>query len=539
MLINFCDGRALPNVSCDKVFTDSNPVENLISLQYNERLKGFIGENFVRPPVNVTIQFPCNIEVYRITINPIVGAQKSCGYEIFSCSDKVDTSPLLQNRKADKCCKSSFFVPIGKILLTELGSFCFTNPNFRGERESIDNVSPINQYKYNKTLCHGRPSALNFVSHITVRITRTVGGSAVCIKTLEVWGRPSKSSPSYIESKLKELFRSNAKPSELVDTFISKLGENDKNTYTNDIILKNSVEIPEDFVDCITQEIMTVPVLLPCGKNIDQSTLDKHVSTEGSWGRMPNDPFTGLVFDRLRKPVPNIALKGRIDQFVLSHSELLKHTPRTTGRRQGGNLHASKLVSVNYDASMQLEHPKYKIPITKRLQSLNALDLPSRRPNCKTGLTSLEDTVTSKNDLKVQACKKMSLRSSEIIDMTQDDDMLLHKKRKTEYAELTNTSEPQSVSSKSSIKGHENSLASSLNNALASALGSLPSFTKPQKSDSSPANCVFCNSGVVYYRLLCLHCICRHCLTSFGTMIECRVCTVKTPRNDVVRVHLC
>jgi U-box domain-containing protein 5 len=88
MLFDFCDGRTKSQISCDKVCTDSNPVENLISMEYMKKNCGFIGENFVRPPVNITLQFPCNIELFRVVINPVVGAQKSSGFEIYSSSNK-------------------------------------------------------------------------------------------------------------------------------------------------------------------------------------------------------------------------------------------------------------------------------------------------------------------------------------------------------------------------------------------------------------------------------------------------------------------
>jgi hypothetical protein len=79
-----------------------------------------------------------------------------------------------------------------------------------GEKNRDENernlLPPIEQYSHHGDLRHGRQSALTFISHLTVRITRTFSGSAVCIRKLEVWGRPSKSCSEHAVKKLMELY---------------------------------------------------------------------------------------------------------------------------------------------------------------------------------------------------------------------------------------------------------------------------------------------------------------------------------------------
>ncbi|KAK8780096.1 hypothetical protein V5799_018562, partial [Amblyomma americanum] len=43
------------------------------------------------------------------------------------------------------------------------------------------------------------------------------------------------------------------------------------------------LQIPADFQDALTYELMTQPVLLPSGQVVDQSALDKHVDREQKW----------------------------------------------------------------------------------------------------------------------------------------------------------------------------------------------------------------------------------------------------------------
>ena len=47
------------------------------------------------------------------------------------------------------------------------------------------------------------------------------------------------------------------------------------------------------FLDALTFEMMTLPMLLPSGHYVDSSTLDKLAHTDALYGRPPTDPFTG------------------------------------------------------------------------------------------------------------------------------------------------------------------------------------------------------------------------------------------------------
>ena len=44
-------------------------------------------------------------------------------------------------------------------------------------------------------------------------------------------------------------------------------------------------------------------MVLPSGQIVDKSTLDEYNRREEAWGRAPNDPFTGKVFTRDRRPI--------------------------------------------------------------------------------------------------------------------------------------------------------------------------------------------------------------------------------------------
>lgn len=51
--------------------------------------------------------------------------------------------------------------------------------------------------------------------------------------------------------------------------------------------------IPEQFLDELTCELMVLPMVLPSGHCVDQSTLDRLAHNDSTYGRPPTDPFTG------------------------------------------------------------------------------------------------------------------------------------------------------------------------------------------------------------------------------------------------------
>ena len=55
----------------------------------------------------------------------------------------------------------------------------------------------------------------------------------------------------------------------------------------------NHPEIPSEFFDKITYEVMHIPMLLPSGHCVDRSTVEKLGNNDALYGRPPTDPFTG------------------------------------------------------------------------------------------------------------------------------------------------------------------------------------------------------------------------------------------------------
>jgi len=185
----------------------------------------------------------------------------------------------------------------------------------------------VEQKEFQRLYC------LHNVTHVAVKIARLCGSSVPAIGKVEIWGQPSAHcKPESLEYALgiqEKIYSGVDIKADCYNKKHDKAGEGSK---LKSVVEHHSDSIPEEFIDPITCEIMIVPLLLPSGHNIDTETLEKHVNLESTWGRLPSDPFTGKVFSEACKPVPNSALKVRIDKFLLTSGLNMAGYGRTVGR---------------------------------------------------------------------------------------------------------------------------------------------------------------------------------------------------------------
>lgn len=549
MLLNFCDSRLYPKIICDKVSVDGHEVENLISENFSKRQKGFLGESFIKPPVLITLSFPCNIEIKRIIINPCLGAQKSSGIEIYSRSNQVRSGPLWKHvsvnppkeKNAYEFIVSAVFSPIGKVQLSNPVSVCFENQLF--QPLTGKELQPVSETSYEHCVyLKGRNSRnLNYVSDLNIRIMKTASGRSVAIKSIEVWGQPSRSVPQSIREKLGQLVTSI--PNQV--TNVEKFQPQEENSPNKPCIpagsqtvhLENGVEVPDDFIDVVTCEIMTVPMLLPCGKNVDQLTLERHNSVEASWGRIPSDPFTGVPYDDKNKPLPNVPLKVRIDKFVLENSVKLQHIPKTLGSNAGS--------CSNYETQRK--------SISRLIDCKNPT---VNKNNCEQHNASDKTTTHDRKRRKMLTCFESTTyvrcREPDGKDSSTRSEVIVSNKSKRSDEDPTGSKEKkikldfQSSSVKS--KTHEEKLKESIDSAFSDILSQLPSFTKRNSNASSSSlviqthvKCCSCwEQRESLYRAPCGHLFCRACVlkdSKQGLVVFDKECKKTWKSNQISKVH--
>ncbi|XP_066853180.1 RING finger protein 37 [Anser cygnoides] len=534
MVINVCLPQFKPRIHCNKISADGYEVENLISEDLARRNRGFRSEYFIKPPVHVTISFPFNIEICRINVDVSSGGyQTFSGLEVYtstSCAKTSWQSPeghfsgLAGQPVSDK----DTFTLVGKAVLKNQSKVTFGHRGFK-PRPPFHQMENVFSYpgSASQDLWNKGPASLSNVSHLKLCITHVAGGGLPCIRRLEVWGQPAKSCPQEV---IEGVFRAasqclaqdggSLKP-ELwtpMESDCVPLGTSDGERQALRKLVDVVQDVPEEFLDPITLEIMTFPVLLPSGKVIDQSTLEKCNRSEASWGRVPSDPFTGVAFSQHSQPLPHPTLKARIDHFLLQHS--------IPGTNLLGRAHASEMLVPSSVTGSSLK------------RKMDCVDPSAAQPLYFSSTDSLV-TATSEN-----SAKKMKTDSdSHLIQMDCSTDAI----------------------------PHEQKLAESLDMALTSALSSMPSFTaklmKGQQQAQGEGGCSTswnAASGLEHgrsgqtqgcascgktfspyfktepvYQLPCGHLLCRPCLAEKqkSLAVACGSCKRSVATHDVRRVH--
>nr|XP_025732300.1 RING finger protein 37-like isoform X2 [Callorhinus ursinus] len=336
MVINLCLPQFRPRIYCNKISADGYEVENLISEDLTKRSHGFRTEYFIKPPVYVTVSFPFSVEICRINIDLTAGGGPNVtGLEMYTsaspsracwnapeCRAPGPAEPSIPDKEA--------FTLVGKVLLKNQSQVVFSHRGFKARppfgpmEATLPSPAVVAQELWNKgALC------LSHVAHLKICITHVTGSGIPCIKRLEVWGQPAKTcSQEVIDSVL--LLASESLPQDLAlqapalpmesDCDPAGLSEGQQAPSSLRELAEVIRDVPEEFLDPITLEIMPCPMLLPSGKVIDQSTLEKCNRSEAAWGRVPSDPFTGVAFTPHSQPLPHPSLKARIDHFLLQHS---------------------------------------------------------------------------------------------------------------------------------------------------------------------------------------------------------------------------
>jgi U-box domain-containing protein 5 len=273
-------------------------VENLLSSDEELRKRGFLCETFIRPPISLTVCFSFSFDIKYVVIGTRVGGQKSSGFQLSAG----------RNNNVLRICS----------MITEKDTIVFH-----------DNNTDLSSFGNNYDKCCFNISAsrsIRSAEMLSVRIFKTVN-SIPAISKLEVWGKiscnVSLQTRQIITLKWEESKKPKAKQVEIINN--------------QQIIEKNpdNFKICEDFLDSITYEIMNYPMVLPCGKYVDRSTIEKCFEHDATYGRTPCDPFTGIPFTDTLKPIFVPELKGRIDSFLIKHvdNENIKCLPRTVGKR--------------------------------------------------------------------------------------------------------------------------------------------------------------------------------------------------------------
>ncbi|CAF2644660.1 unnamed protein product [Rotaria sp. Silwood2] len=266
---------------------------------------GFLIDPLQRPPIDIYIRFPFNIDIKHIYLSPSIGHHRSTLIEISVNHQIIDekTSWLINSMN-----KSN-------ILNVEQISFHRIVQILNEDEitQRIEIYDHDNEQSTNNTRKYRFSSYLHLINCSTIKITikRAWRLSSCALKYLQIWAILSNSIPNELKIKLQQIISPHS------HELSSSSSTNDKNSSQSSSTKIN--DIPSEFLDSLTYDLMLIPMLLPSGNLIDRTTLEKCINEDIRWCRVPRDPFTLEAFTEITQPVVAQQLKIRIDQYLSEH----------------------------------------------------------------------------------------------------------------------------------------------------------------------------------------------------------------------------
>ncbi|KAH8398702.1 hypothetical protein KR215_011864 [Drosophila sulfurigaster] len=509
-LINFLNPKLKPSVECDAVCEDGYTAANLIADDAEQLERGFMCFAVCKPPIEIIFDFPKAIDMKVIKLWHSSGALRSTAFEVHGKHDGIwERVAYVRD------------LPKGMDSVT----FCYQSDY--NSRSSTAAAQQQSEKVFFFKTAHKILATTNSVK-IVIRATERC---PPVLRKIQMWGLPARCLEKADRELMKTIWSEISDPYGLRDQALQQqqqqAGQRSPSRHIPELREQSTLEIPEEFLDSITWDLMIFPTVLPSGKVVDQSTIDKHSEEEAKWGRLPSDPFTGLEYTSQRKAILNLALKARIEKFLMEHSEHFKSVPRSLGSSRMRRRHASQFASHmchqqtsaagTYSSlsslayKHQLQQRKTKSTVTATATSAFSGSVsPTSPPAAKRARHSHSTYAASAT---VTATSSNSNNSS---------------------ADQTPTS--SSTSATTTAAGNNNT--SSIDQAIQQALQKITRFTQVLPlQQPQPPSCINCRSGQFAYEIrTCRHLVCRECLVMLSTAQQC-VCKVAFCGGDVERYH--
>ncbi len=348
-MFNICQQPFVSYVNASLIHQDNCDIDNLFSLNLVKRRIGFQIERFVRPPLSIDVSFIIPIEIHYIVIwIGLYEHNERCKIEIIPSTTNDTSFP--------KRCYSSFLLTQSEALSL------FHNPLLTHLDTTIPN-KVLGSQMCDKLVCQqiiSQPlkpiNQLTTTTNLSICFKQFTSSRALSIKCLEVWGVPSKYCTAdqlkcFEKAKetcclgLQEKHEAFLSPGLYNTTDDYKASSSSSSSLTSECTINPATEsgdnkvarlpyVPENFLDQLTFEIMTLPYCLPSGYYVDQSSIDKCKECDLLYGRPPTDPFTGLPYSKTSQPMFCAELKSQIDLFTSTVNEDCSATI-TLGRTLG------------------------------------------------------------------------------------------------------------------------------------------------------------------------------------------------------------
>ncbi|KAH8312797.1 hypothetical protein KR044_012972 [Drosophila immigrans] len=500
-LINFLNPKLKPSVECDAVCEDGFTAANLIADDAEQLERGFMCFAVCKPPVEIIFDFPKAIDMKVIKLWHSSGALRSTGFEVHGKHDGIwERVAYVRD------------LPKGMDSVT----FCY-----QSDYNSRSSAAAAQQHSEKVFFFKTAHKILATTNSIKIVIRATERCPPV-LRKIQMWGLPARCLEKADRELMKTIWSEISDPYGLRDQALQQqqqAGQRSPSRHIPELREQSTLEIPEEFLDSITWDLMIFPTVLPSGKVVDQSTIDKHSEEEAKWGRLPSDPFTGLEYTSQRKAILNLALKARIEKFLMEHSEHFKSVPRSLGSSRMRRRHASQFAShmCHGGAGNMLAAGTYSSlsSIVSQRKTKSTVTATATATSAFSGSVSPTSPPAAKRARHNQSTYAASATvTASSVDQT-----------------------PTSSTAATSSTGSSGN-TSSIDQAIQQALQKITRFTQVNLPlQQPPPSCINCRSGQFAYEIrTCRHLVCRECLVMLTTAQQC-VCKVEFSGGDVERYH--
>ncbi|XP_075148875.1 RING finger protein 37 [Haematobia irritans] len=541
-LINFLNPKLKPSVESDVVCEDGYGVYNLISDDAEQLQRGFMAFSVTKPPIEIVFDFPKAIELKVIKLWNSHGALRSTAFEVHAKYEGI------WERVANV-----------RDLAKDVDSLTFCYQSDYSSSSSKSTGQPCETVFFFKT-AHKMLSNTKSIK-LTIRATHKC---PPVLRKVQIWGLPARSLDKGDRELIKSIWNEITNPYDHgARQRDEDAGQRSPSRCIPELNKSSKLNIPEEFLDAITWELMIFPTVLPSGKVVDQSTIDKHSEEESKWGRLPSDPFTGLEFTIHRKAILNLPLKARIEKFLMENSEHFKTVPRSLGSsrvRRSKNRHASQFASLSHSHTLGAYSSLSKsyrrtyatATLASRDTSTDFIDDTSVSPyhlpsaNKRARLTETSTTGSGYSTLASIHKPRLTKKYTTSTTSTSLSSMML-----TSTATQTTATATSSFTCSTLMLNADNASAtstvaatpatthnSSIDQAIQQALQKITRFSQiPLEQPPKPEGCINCQSADFSYEIqTCHHLVCRECLVTLTQQEKC-ICNQSFRSSDVERYH--
>lgn len=334
-------------VSSESVTADHHSPTNLVAMSDSARNRGFRVEHYVRAPVTLDLDLSVPVTVSCVLFSPDLPAQAELRLDLSGSNERGNDQFKLCHGTVIKGGGGEVVVVLKNPMSWKRNAAPLTMSSVMVCR-SFACGGVLQRAEVQLQECWLRASpALSCCRHLKLCISRWTGTRPVTLKWMEIWGilarkcsleeaklfqmkqsacddteqssSLSKAAvlpiPQYFHScdpHLNPVYHSHAdpqsnhdfeytKPSSILDSSGSCKEVEVGGSMRSESLCGEELQshpaagrsTPERLLDEITFEVMEMPMILPSGHSVDQSTLDRLAQADAACGRPPIDPFTG------------------------------------------------------------------------------------------------------------------------------------------------------------------------------------------------------------------------------------------------------